>query len=67
VNTEEMADLSLASARQVFEEAVWSLVEATRGDPQILLAASRIVAKPEVAAEGPEHIAFTCLTAAYRQ
>jgi ribosomal protein S2 len=67
VNPEEIADLSLASARQGFEEAVQALVDAAEGDRQVLLAASRIVAQQQVAAEGPEHIAFTYLTAAYRQ
>lgn len=67
MNPEEIADLSLASARQGFEEAVRALVDATNGNPQLLLAASRIVAQHEVAAEGPEHVAFSYLTAAYRR
>lgn len=64
---EEIADLSLASARRGFEEVIQALVDAAGGDRQVLLVASRIVAQQEVGAEGPEHIAFTYLTAAYRQ
>lgn len=67
MNPEEVADLSLASAREGFEEAVKALVDAVEGNAQLLLAASRVVAQNQVAAQGPEHIAFTYLTAAYRQ
>ena len=67
MNPQDIADLSLASARRGFEEAVQALVDALGGDSQILLAASRIVAQHATAAEGPEDIAFTYLTTGYRQ
>lgn len=59
MNPQEIADLSLAAAQRGFEEAVKALVDAADGDMQVLLAASRMVAQQKVAAEGPEHIAFT--------
>ena len=67
MNPEEIADISLASARRGLDEAVKSLLDAVDGDWQILLAASKVVAAQQAKAEGPEHIAFTYLTAAYRQ
>jgi len=42
------------------------LVEAVGGDHEALLAASRIIAEQPVNAD-PEHIAFTYVTAAYKQ
>lgn len=63
----DVAELSLQQARQGFQESVQKLVEAVGGDHEALLAASRIIAEQPVNAEGPEHIAFTYVTAAYKQ
>ena len=64
---EEVARLSLQQARQGFDESVQKIVEAVGDDHEILLAASRIIADQPVDAEGPEHIAFSYITAAYKR
>ena len=64
---EQVAQLSLQQARQGFDESVRKIVEAVGEDYETLLAASRIIADKPVDAEGPEHIAFSYITAAYKR
>ena len=64
---EEIAELALERATSRFEEAVLEIVQATDGDPQRLVAASRVVGAKARTADTPEHVAFAYIAAAFRK
>lgn len=64
---QEVAELSLEQALRRFDESVEKLIEVVAGDHVALLVASRIISDQPVDAQGPEHIAFAYITAAYKR